>query len=72
MIKVMMKDGSEYELNYNHTNEFIDKFLKGKLNKNGELPSKLVNILDGVYINLSAISSIEEEKYITGMDALIP
>lgn len=72
MIKVMMKDGSEYEANYKHVNDFIEKVLKNHLTSNKELPCKLIELNDGVYINLSSISSIEEEEYINGIDTIIP
>jgi hypothetical protein len=72
VIKIIMKDGNEYEADYKHTNDFIENFLKDKLNENGELPCKLVELKSGVSINLSSISSIEEEKYINGIDTLIP
>ncbi|SCI75942.1 Uncharacterised protein [uncultured Clostridium sp.] len=72
MIKILMKDGNEYEADYKHVKDFIENFLKGKLNENGELPCKLVELKSGVSINLSSISSIEEEKYINGIDTLIP
>lgn len=72
MIKIMMKDGSEYEADYSNTTEFIEKFLSDKLDSSRLLPCKLVKLKDGVNINLSSISSIEDEEYINGIDTLIP
>ncbi|MEG2789869.1 MAG: hypothetical protein RR942_18870 [Romboutsia sp.] len=73
MIRIMMKDGSEYETDYKNTTDFIENFLKDKLTSNGELPCKLVKIDEGSYINLNAISSIEEEiDIVGGIDSIIP
>lgn len=72
MIKIMMRDGSEYEADYSNTIEFMEKFLNDKLDNNGLLPCKIVKLKSGVSINLSSISSIEDEKYINGVDSLIP
>ena len=72
MIKILMKDENEYEADYKHVKDFMENFLEDKLNENGELPCKLVELKSGVSINLSSISSIEEEKYINGIDTLIP
>ncbi|WP_195947420.1 hypothetical protein [Paraclostridium bifermentans] len=72
MIKIMMKDGSEYEVDYSNTTEFIEKFLSDKLDSSRLLPCKIVKLKDGVSINLSSISSIEDEEYINGIDTLIP
>ena len=72
MIKIMMRDGSEYEADYSNTIEFMEKFLNDKLDNNGLLPCKIVKLKNGVSINLSSISSIEDEQYINGIDSLIP
>lgn len=63
-----MNNGEEYELECKNADEFKNKYLEGS----DILTSKIINIKDGISINLLAISSIEEEKYISGIDTIIP
>lgn len=68
MIKVIMNNGEEYELNLNSIEEFNNKYL----GENNSIENKIIKIKDGISINLMAISSIEEEKYIDGINTIMP
>lgn len=68
MIKIIMNNGVEYELSCDNIEAFKKEYLCG----NNDLNNKLINISDYVSINLNSISSIEKEKYISGIDTIIP
>lgn len=68
MIKVLMNNGEAYELECKDIEEFKNKYLYGM----DILENKIIEINDGVSINLMAISSIEKEKYINGINTIIP
>lgn len=68
MIKISMNNGEEYELECKDIEEFKIKYLNGL----DILENKIINIKDGISINLRAISCIEQEKYINGIDTIIP